>query len=60
MTAAPIHWPVDREDIDGWHVHAAVAGNAWAGLDKPVALESRCFMKTGLLARELAAKRLVS
>jgi hypothetical protein len=60
MTAAPIHWPVDREDIDGWHVRAAVAGNAWAGLDKPVALESRCFMKTGLLARELAAKRLVS
>ncbi|WP_348264879.1 hypothetical protein P8935_10155 [Telmatobacter sp. DSM 110680] len=60
MTAAPIHWPGDVVSVDGWHMRVAVAGNALGrDLGKPGAL-FRSFTKTGLLARELAAKRLVS
>jgi len=29
MTAAPIHWPGDGDAIDGKHMRAAVAGNAF-------------------------------
>jgi hypothetical protein len=61
MTAAPIHWPGDGDAVDGKHVHAAVAGNAFGrDLGNREPLIRGVSQRRGFEPEELAVKRLVS